>query len=213
MPEKDYLWMESLDILVNLSSRVCEVLLDSSKKQLIKSDVLQQLCPIILEVFKACFIYTADNTPEFEQFDLQRYSKMRDSLVPLLNDPSNEITFNSEKNDMLEEFLTMIWTSSFLYKLNETENRILETSKSPSEVSQRLSDFRFEESYGSTKPIEPLSRLQISKSCLHDLIELSIPVGVLSERSLPYFISRCCFVLNRIRRSAKNLATKWRKRY
>ncbi|ODV83509.1 hypothetical protein CANARDRAFT_29953 [[Candida] arabinofermentans NRRL YB-2248] len=188
-----YLWMESSKILTKLTVKLCEVLSDPAIDSHIKPDIKEQLWSLILDTFKTCFVYSNDPESAFEEFDTKQYEVLKNSLVPVF-------TRNAAVSNMImEEFIVTVWTSSFLYKLDEVENTILSTSKSPMEVSKRLSEFDFDVTFGSTSEIEKLPRLKLSKTCLNDLIQFSIPIknNILSEKTLAYFISRCSFVLRK----------------
>ncbi|KAG7841235.1 hypothetical protein KL941_005332 [Ogataea angusta] len=187
----NYLWMESMDILVNLSSQVSLLLTHPDK---IKEEVRTQLSQLLIQTFKTSFSYSTSEDQESESFDLEKYQQMKSCLVPLYS----ESPLSSRLE--VEEFIVTVWTSSFLYALDDIENSILESSKSPSEVAQKLCHYDLNLVYGSTAELSKLPRLKLAKTCLQDLIEFSIPRenNSLFENCLPYFISRCAFALRKL---------------
>ncbi|KAG7735275.1 hypothetical protein KL932_004722 [Ogataea haglerorum] len=187
----NFLWMESMNILVNLSTQVSLLLTHSDK---VKKEVKAQLSQLLIQTFKTSFSYSSSEDEESESFDLQSYQQMKSCLVPLYT----ESPLSSKLE--VEEFVVTVWTSSFLYALDYIENSILETSKSPLEVAQKLCNYDLNLGYGSTEELSTLPRLRFAKTCLQDLIEFSIPRenNSLFEKCLPYFVSRCAFALRKL---------------
>ncbi|KAG7877200.1 hypothetical protein KL935_004902 [Ogataea polymorpha] len=187
----DHLWMESMNILVNLSARVSLLLAHSHE---VKDEVKPQLSQLLIQTFKTSFSYSTSEDEESESFDLEKYQQMKSCLVPLYSESPLSAKLEAE------EFIVTVWTSSFLYALDDIENSILESSKSPSEVAQKLCNYDLNLVYGSTAELSKLPRLRLAKTCLQDLIEFSIPRenNSLFEKCLPYFISRCAFALRKL---------------
>ncbi|KAH3671578.1 hypothetical protein OGAPHI_000281 [Ogataea philodendri] len=185
------LWMESMDILVHTSENIHLLL---SNENSVKDDIKLQLSPLLLETFKTSFGYSMEEVEGYEEFDLEKYEQMKNCLIPLFSTES----IGSRGN--VEEFMVTVWTSSFLYVLDDVENSILESSKSPSEVSAKLCEYDLDLVYGSTAELSKMPRLKLAKSCLEDLISFSFPSenNTLFEKALPYFISRCAFALRKL---------------
>ncbi|GME76964.1 unnamed protein product [[Candida] boidinii] len=183
----------------------------------LKSDVTVQIFPLLLQNLKASLVDNFDSDVS-ESFDIEKYNQIKLHIISI-------ISLDSISDSTIEQFISIIWTSSFLYTLNEIENDILTSSSSPSEVSKKIASFNFDSIYGSTKPLEKLPRIKISKLCLNDLIEFSLPViepdssvtmneddtsllsskKILSGKTLPYFVSRCAFIFQKFLNDCKLL--------
>lgn len=223
-PNKDPLWRECSEVLSNLSGRVVQNIraheTDFAKSQAevkqLKSDVKVQIFPLLLQTLKASLVDNFDSEVS-ENFDIEKYNQIKLHIISI-------ISLDSISDSNIEQFISIIWTSSFLYTLNEIEDDILTSSSSPSEVSKIIASFNFDLIYGSTKPLEKLPRIKISKLCLNDLIEFSLPVTesesmimneedtslllskkILSEKTLPYFVSRCAFIFQKFLNDCKLL--------
>ncbi|OWB82894.1 hypothetical protein B5S33_g1523 [[Candida] boidinii] len=224
-PNKEPLWRECSEVLSKLAGRIVQNIraheTDFAKSQSevkeLKSDVTVQIFPLLLQNLKASLVGNFDSDVS-ESFDIEKYNQIKLHIISI-------ISLDSISDSTIEQFISIIWTSSFLYTLNEIENDILTSSSSPSEVSKKIASFNFDSIYGSTKPLEKLPRIKISKLCLNDLIEFSLPViepdssmtmneddtslllskKILSGKTLPYFVSRCAFIFQKFLNDCKLL--------
>ncbi|QPG73423.1 hypothetical protein FOA43_000733 [Brettanomyces nanus] len=188
-----YIWMESVEILCNLSYKVCDYVIFSGARSDIKEDVERKIWPKILEVFKTCFIAAGQHQSSEEDFDCKVYNGLKEKLVTLIRSESN-----SAHGLDADAFIKTICESSFLYQLNEVDCEILLISGSSKNIPKSITTNRVNRPFGSTLPTRPVSRLKIAKLCLKDLIALSVPGdGNLYSVSFDYFTARCAFSLDK----------------
>ncbi|VEU21476.1 DEKNAAC102472 [Brettanomyces naardenensis] len=186
------LWMESLDILLELSYKICDYIIAKGKESEIKQEVEVQIWPRVLELFKTCFITSNDEGSE--TFDLKTYKDLKKKIVELVS----IVGMKNLSEPIINEFVKTIWESSFLYQLDDIDKEIMSYSSSPLELVKHISDYRASNTFGSTLSIIPVPRIKIAKACLEDLIVLSLPCGgPLSDITLNYFAARCSFALDK----------------
>lgn len=193
----EYLWKGSLSILCDLSCKICESLITDAKyfddESLDKQD-FYALWNKILDVFKTCFL-SCDNRKlvmKFQNFDLDISRRLEESLSRLIME-RDPITFTNENR---HTFLNCIWKASFLYSTDDVCREVLSFTDSPLEISDRLSSYLAFDGFGTTSTLIPVITVDTAKSCLHDLINLSIPnSGPLWKLSLEYYIARFSFAL------------------
>ncbi|ODV98113.1 hypothetical protein PACTADRAFT_598 [Pachysolen tannophilus NRRL Y-2460] len=192
---KPELWIESSKILTNLAQKCVDILKQDSENQ-VPEDIKTELWTLIIEAIENNLLYNVEN-PDYEEIDISNYDELKGILIPNLE-------LKSIPDSLLEEYINTVWSKSFLYPLDEIERAILTTSKSPLEVSEKLSFFEFDNLIvGSTKSLTPLPRLTFNKKNLNDLISFALPTGDSGAKSrlfrvsLPYFVSRSCFVLRK----------------
>lgn len=171
---KAFQFFPTMDMSVKLQNDFCEVFTNVAVSPLHRFDAL-----------------TDDRT---EIADVQEYSNYRDILmkkdiIGILNE------------EQLKNFISTVWTSSFLYQADEIEDEILKGSESLLDTATKLSTFAFSEIAGSTTETPLLSKYKCSVVCLKDLIRfVEIPgeeFEHLRSLSAPYLVSRIAFVLRR----------------
>ncbi|CDK25121.1 unnamed protein product [Kuraishia capsulata CBS 1993] len=190
------LWMESIDTLSLLTQKVVALLDDSNPdNEKISESIKEQVWPLVLETLSSCLSYKEDNE-EYESYDITKYEEIKGVFLPVLHQ-------KSVSENLLEELISRIWSTSFLYAIDDFDSMILSESKSPHEVSSKLAQFDFNSTYGSTMSLTRLPRNRIATACLRDLIVTCCPpddtksTALLAEKTLPYFVSRTALVLRK----------------
>ena len=206
--EKEYLWMIGFKILVNITVKILNLIMDTSDttfKTDVNIDSLTQLIPLALSVFDCCFIPSVPTTKIGDNIDLEQYQKMKNILLKFFN-----IFYDTNKackieKSQIEQFISSVWYASFYHN----QDTIIESILPP--VSQPLSTVSMDELakemispqnwdiYGTTSVVNVSPRLRISTQCFDDLVSFVNPNSniYIWQICLPFFISRCTLILRK----------------
>ncbi|ODV62854.1 Mon2p ASCRUDRAFT_68663 [Ascoidea rubescens DSM 1968] len=197
------LWMETIELLGFVTRKAIKVFAPDIENNICPLQVKEDMWSLIIEAVKTC-LTSNNNRSDYEIFDIQMYEKFKEIILPYLS-------FESLNYQLLEELVTSIWKTSFLYSLNDIEKSMISGIGDPIEIATLVSQLEAEKNIGTTENFQLTSRYKISFICLSDLISLSQPTRrqgeeedfavrskrLIGQKCLPYFICRAGLVLRK----------------
>lgn len=182
------LWIEANEAIRKIIMKVICPYSSSSS-----STMSVELWRLILTAVKLSF-HTEEL--EYESINISHYFALIDVVLPKLTNSS------SPNQELIQDFIEEIYDCSFLYSSNELESSLKESSESIVDFSEKLSNFNFNELFGTTEPLVISKSKRTSIMCLRELIKFSSidstsASTTLTGKSLEYFICRLAFSLRR----------------
>lgn len=206
--EKEYLWVIGFRILVNITLKVLNLIMDTPEMNFrteVNIDSLTQVIPLALSVFDCCFISSVPSTKYGDNIDLEQYQKMRDILLKFFNMYYDTNKACKIEKSQIEQFISSVWYASFYHN----QDIIIESILPP--VSHQLSALTMDklakelirpqnwDIYGTTRMLNVSPRLRLSIQCFDDLVLFVNPDANIRiwRTCLPFFISRCTLVFRK----------------
>ncbi|EGW32469.1 uncharacterized protein SPAPADRAFT_55914 [Spathaspora passalidarum NRRL Y-27907] len=141
-------------------------------KQLLAHDSSVQddeMWKLIIQDIKLCFQSTQEN----QDVKIEQYKELSELILPnLLARTKNDST------ELLSEYVEILYDNSFLYEFNEWEKTVFDQYKnnnSSDELIEQLTNYPFEEVFGTTTPLVKYDNYKSRITCLQELIKFSKP--------------------------------------
>ncbi|CCD22767.1 Mon2p NDAI_0A06120 [Naumovozyma dairenensis CBS 421] len=175
--------------------KLVEKLLVSFKKASAPNYLQGEVLGIFIDVMSSYFVRESGKTDSLtESSDIEEYRAC--STILLQNDV---ITLLDDER--LKYLVESIWYGSFIYETDEYENALLARGETLFDVSQQLSNFDFNDMFGSTVQPPLMSKYNCSLVCLNDLIKfVMLPDPEFSKLrivTIPFLVVRISLVLRR----------------
>jgi len=179
--EPKKLWIESSEIL--------KLVIDS----LIREDCKDgELWDLIMSGIKLC-ISDNETTEDQEEINLKQYNDLMEIVFPRLLSHSD--------TSLVTAFVANIYKNSFLYEKDDTELDIIndENKSHPLLMTDAVTLIDFDETFGSTKPVEKHKNYKTRVKCLQELIKFCQEPENQYFNSIAqeYLICRASFCLRR----------------
>lgn len=210
-----FLWIISFQILVTNITKILNFILeipdyDFSNK--VNSDSLNKLLPYYMQAFDSCF--DSVETLEEQKIIFSECKVLKTVLLEFFNSfYESDKKFNVE-TQIIEQFISTIWNSSFFYEHDSLMESIIPIGKLNGQLMNNFVDTLSDESiwnvYGTTESIRVFRNLKLAQECFNDLVILSNFNNYkhISETCLPFFIARCVYGLRKYIMDAKLLGSK-----
>ncbi|KAG2735004.1 hypothetical protein G9P44_001218 [Scheffersomyces stipitis] len=188
--EEQALWIEASEILKDLVEQLI-------KDKNVGGD--KELWRLIINAVKLCYEYK-DQGAIFEDFNIKQYQELSRMILPTLLE-------DSQHQELISDWIESIYRNSYLYEFDELETSIMAENESTEDLVTHFSNFDFDGSFGSTKPLVKHRNKITRFNCLTELIRFcQDPVNEqLNVTSQYYFACRASLCLRRFISDAKLL--------
>lgn len=175
-PDPAALWVKSNDIIAQLILR----LMDLNPERLKENRDVWQL---LMECLVANFSGNNGN------YDVRQYERLSRRILPQF--------FRSGHHDLIQDFVTQVYLHSYVYEINQVEKELMESSGGALGGYYRLSEFQFDESFGSTEACQVKENREMRLKCLAQLLEFPKEGGFGSQITKEMLLTRVAFTLRR----------------
>ncbi|ODV77974.1 uncharacterized protein CANTADRAFT_7444 [Suhomyces tanzawaensis NRRL Y-17324] len=190
--ESKPLWVEANEILVLLIRQI----IAQAKESVLDEDLWNLIMKSVVICLEDRSNIEEGKLEEVENIKIEQYNQLTDLVLPKLLESNNEV--------LIDGYLKSVYENSFLYAFDHVDESIID-SLGGSElyigdgVITSLTNYDFNNSFGSTKPIERFSNQHTRFRCLQELIHYSVsPVNLtLNGISQKYLLCRISFCLRR----------------
>lgn len=172
------LWVDASNVLKKVIIKIFD---------LEPGEIQTELWVLIFTTMQLCFD-TVDKS--YETATIGQYFDLSKIVFP-------QLSIAGASDELVKGFVKEIYTNSFLFEANELEKSL--DSLSIVEYSEKLAQFDFELSFGTTEPLRATRKKQTAVVCLRELVKFSssTDTSVLKQTSLDYFVCRLAFSLRR----------------
>ncbi|KAM9909655.1 hypothetical protein OXX69_005229 [Metschnikowia pulcherrima] len=167
------LWMRCNDLLSQVVARLIRENIDE-----IKSDTKVWEC--LLECVTAMFEDESD-----DEANVKQYEKLSKLILPVF--------FESGQSELIRAFVQNIYFNSFLYKANHAERELL----SGDDDFEALTNYKFEDTFGTTSPVEVEGNRSMRMTCLEELFEIAGQNGPSATYARGFVAVRAAFSIRR----------------
>lgn len=164
------LWISCNDLLISIIERLIQF----------DTKLTPEIWQTFLRSIRLCF---NNNSKEYEDQNCKQYFKITKLILPIMRDEA-----------VIHEFLRDIHHNSYLYEKDEIEAELIDNFPID-KVINNLVNYRFEDSFGNTKPRKMYHYNRIKLICLEQLIHFANCQDPKFDFAADYFIARIAFTL------------------
>ncbi|GEQ68999.1 hypothetical protein JCM33374_g2669 [Metschnikowia sp. JCM 33374] len=169
----DRLWVRCNELILQVTSRLVHQNLKDFEQD-------RGVWEVLLECITVIFEKNHD-----EKADLQQYKSLSEVILPVF--------FQSGQDELIKTFVQKIYFNSYLYKANATENELMNGG----DEYEALTNYVFEDSFGTTAKVEVEENREIRMKCLKELFRISSVGGTSAKFAKEYVVIRAAFAIRR----------------
>lgn len=195
---KEPLWVRCNEVIAYLIQRLIE-----EYGEHVKAD--HELLQLIVE----CILVTFEESSETQEaYNIRQYKTLSATVLPLL------FSVDAQHDGLVEQFIFHVYRQSFLYELNDIEAALVgklieQASMEANEAAfEALALFEFDESFGSTAPLEIFPNDCLRCRCLDDLFSFALADKRSAQIAMVYLNTRSAYCIRRFIADARLLDKK-----